>query len=717
LPLSETSARVFDALVEPVVVVAADGSIAYINRQVTALFGYAAPDILGQPIERLLPADRRSVHVAQREAFFRHAGTRPMAPGRELNALRRDGTEFPVAVSLVHITRDAECFVVAVVRDLSEQKRTERTLRASEQQLRLVLGSANIGIWDWDVASGELTVDEGWLKIMGWDAADPPLTIDEWRATLHPEDVSRLKPLVSDVIHNPAGRHFEAELRAQRPDGTTRWVLSKGAVVERGVEGDPLRVVGTLMDISQRKTAEADLRSSERKLRGLYAVPHVGIALTDGMGRLLEFNEAYRNICGYSTEELQSLDYRDLTPDTYRQNDADNQRTLQRDGYYGPYEKAYIRKDGSLIPLQFNGVLLQDADGGQRIWSIVEDITERKNLEHRLMRESTRNQLFLHTASDGVHILNAAGCIVEASDSFCSMLGCERDAVIGMHPSRWDASLQSEELAATLRALFDGSLKRFQTRHRRKDGTVFPVEVHAEAFELDGEPHVFCSARDISEQRRLEQAVLQATGREQQSLGRDLHDGLGQELTGISLLADAIAHTERRAGRPAADELENLAALARRAIGNCRAISHGLSPLSYAAGGLIAALREMVNLQHDIFRTTARFQTTAGAPLNLWPEASDHLYRIAQEALANARRHAEANLIEVILDVRPASVRLEIRDDGIGLKPQSNPAGGMGLKIMQFRAAIIGARLTVDSLLEGGARVLCECPHLAFKPF
>jgi PAS domain S-box-containing protein len=328
------------------------------------------------------------------------------------------------------------------------------------------------------------------------------------------------------------------------------------------------------------RSAIRELQASEQRLRGLYEAPHVGIALTDMQGRYLQFNEAFRTICGYSAQELQDLDYWALTPKKYAADEAKQLESLRCRGYYGPYEKEYVRKDGSVVPLQLNGALLKDSDGRAYIWSIVEDITERKWLERDLATESARNKMFLRTASDGVHILGAAGEVVEVSDSFCNMLGYRRDEVIGMRPSLWDVRLSESELCNVSSRVSAGELKRFVTRHRRKNGAIFDVEINADCFELDGEQYFYCSARDTTEQKRLERAVLETANREQAKLGHDLHDGLGQELAGISMLTSALAVSERRAGRPSADGLEQLEQLTRRTIATWgplifRAITYG----------------------------------------------------------------------------------------------------------------------------------------------
>ncbi len=138
--------------------------------------------------------------------------------------------------------------------------------------------------------------------------------------------------------------------------------------------------------IAERKLVEEALRESETKLRGLYELSPLGIALTDMKGHYLEFNESFQRICGYTDDELKALDYWELTPKKYEAEEAQQLESLARIGHYGPYEKEYVRCDGSLVPLRLNGVLVTNSDGEKFIWSIVEDITERKQMEEVLRK-------------------------------------------------------------------------------------------------------------------------------------------------------------------------------------------------------------------------------------------------------------------------------------------------------------------------------------------
>ncbi|MGA2711390.1 MAG: PAS domain S-box protein [Steroidobacteraceae bacterium] len=245
----------------------------------------------------------------------------------------------------------------------------------------------------------------------------------------------------------------------------------------------------------------------------------------------------------------------------------------------------------------------------------------------------------------------------------------------------------------------------------RKDGTTFPAEVGLGHIEEASGSCVLAIIRDLTDRRRLEHALVDSASLEQQKFGRDLHDGLGQELTGIAMLASAAASSLKQAGRPEAAQIKDIANNANLAIRSCRAIAHGLSPLTFARGSLAELLKEMTRLQRDSFGIDASCEVIEAASLRLGRDVMDNLYRISQEAVANARRHGQAKSIKVALNIQPTTVRLDVVDDGIGLPQAPASETGMGLKIMQFRAKLIGASLTILPGEHGGTRVTVECPQ------
>ena len=213
------------------------------------------------------------------------------------------------------------------------------------------------------------------------------------------------------------------------------------------------------------------------------------------------------------------------------------------------------------------------------------------------------------------------------------------------------------------------------------------------------------------ERKRLECALREAATEERRRLAKELHDGLGQELTGFAMVADGLAKQIERSGGSVPLELERLANMARHAITTCRDIARGLSPLSGARSGLTEALRDLTERVNGPPGPRVTLSLDLQTPIATSREVSEHLYRIAQEGLTNAMKHSSADTVEVRLDVDDHTVRLRVLDDGVGPPDPAVGSSGLGLKTMRDRAAAIGGRLTVVARHDRGTAVICEAPQ------
>jgi PAS domain S-box-containing protein len=247
-----------------------------------------------------------------------------------------------------------------------------------------------------------------------------------------------------------------------------------------------------------------------------------------------------------------------------------------------------------------------------------------------------------------------------------------------------------------------------ETRHVTRDGRILDVEVLGRAIDFAGEPAELVFAMDVTGRRAFGRSLIEAVAAEQRRIGQEMHDGLGQELTGLALSARALANRAARERDAIADDLNQLAALATSCIQDARLIVQGLSPLTDADGNLDAALQALAR-RSSLSGTPVRFHSRHNAPMNIELKVRNHLYRIAQEAVQNALKHAGATAIDIELSCGADSMRLEILDDGRGL-PDDHPNGaGLGMRTMRFRASAIGARLLVGRRADGtGNSVVCE---------
>jgi diguanylate cyclase (GGDEF)-like protein/PAS domain S-box-containing protein len=246
-----------DVIPQGVIIAGKDGNIVYVNEAFLSITGYRQPDILGRNCSVLQGAltDPNAADA------IRHALAECGEFAGEILNYRKDGSVFWNEMTITPVRNEHGMFThfIGTTQDVSARRRAEQAVRDSEQRLQLALLGGNLALWDWRVDDGCLTVNPRWLAMLGLSQDGPLPTIASWTALVHPEDRPKLDSIVENIILNPEGRDFEVELRARHINGKFVWILDKGAVVERAVDGTPLRVSGTHLDITERKEAEEQM--------------------------------------------------------------------------------------------------------------------------------------------------------------------------------------------------------------------------------------------------------------------------------------------------------------------------------------------------------------------------------------------------------------------------------------------------------------------------
>jgi len=233
----------------------------------------------------------------------------------------------------------------------------------------------------------------------------------------------------------------------------------------------------------------------------------------------------------------------------------------------------------------------------------------------------------------------------------------------------------------------------------------FPVYEHTGGFR-----RVVGIVRDVTEAKELEKELLSISEREQRRIGQDLHDDLCQQLAGIEFLSKALQ--QQLDGQPQALKAEEIARLIRSAIGYTRQLARGLSPMELEPEALMRGLRALAARTSEVFNVHCEFECPANV-LVQDPSVSTHLYRIAQEALTNSIKHGQATRIKIVLSAGPEGAQLCINDNGKGLPGEGLGSSGMGLRIMRYRADMIGGSLTFGVNRPSGATVQCAFPLTA----
>jgi len=217
--------------------------------------------------------------------------------------------------------------------------------------------------------------------------------------------------------------------------------------------------------------------------------------------------------------------------------------------------------------------------------------------------------------------------------------------------------------------------------------------------------------KEISERRRLESELARAIEREQLRLGQELHDGLGQQLSGISYMMQALQTKLRKASPAAARELERLVSLMQQSVDQSRDLAKGFYPVELERLGLLAALQEITGKIGQQSNISCLLQSNGDAIYaNLKGPVAIQLFRITQEALHNAVKHSQAKRILVRLASMDGNITVTVKDNGVGMCPDARNQKGMGLTIMQYRARMVEGTLDVRTADEGGVIVTCSVP-------
>jgi PAS domain S-box-containing protein len=223
------------------------------------------------------------------------------------------------------------------------------------------------------------------------------------------------------------------------------------------------------------------------------------------------------------------------------------------------------------------------------------------------------------------------------------------------------------------------------------------------------------NARDVTVQRRLERELLDVVARERERLAGDMHEGLGQELTGVALLLKAHVNEFSPGDGPARSSAEEIIAHVNKSINLSRTIARGLSPLQVARGSIEGALENLSAEMSAQYAVKVQVHCDVdGAEID--PTAADHLYRIAVEAMNNALRHSGCSAVEIGLSCDPRVLTLFVADNGSGFRYGRVADMGLGLRMMGYRARSLGGSLRVEAQPAGGTRILVTVPREGLTP-
>jgi len=496
-----------------ITVLDSNGTIQFESPSFERLLGYAQHELDGRIAFEFIHQEDLPVVIEQFQLLIQRPGTPQSA---EFRFRHKDGSWRSLeGIGRTTCDPDGRCSVVVNLRDITERKRTEEMLRASQEKLRQALRASGTGLWDWNTETDEVALSEEWKRQLGYEPAEISDAFETWTMLLHPEDREAAMAYVGDYVARREG-DYRQEFRLKCKDGGYRWIEARASFVSEQ-DGRSIRLLGSHTDITKHKRMEEALRESEERYRMLIELAPCG-ALVLCEGRTAYINRTGLFIMGAKDPQdilgRPKLEF--IHPD-YHQEVQENMKGLLNGGLsIHSAERVYLRMDGTPIPVQVE-VARITWNGTPATLCLFSDISERKRSEDR-MREMN---LALAQAMPGIARVDEAGRYLEVNRPYATMLGYEPSELLGR---TWEPTVHPEDLCLAQHAyeeLLEKGKAEFECRAVRKDGSIFFKQV----LMVTSKPSVggflghHCFMRDITERKQAEEALWKS----QQAI-RELHD-------------------------------------------------------------------------------------------------------------------------------------------------------------------------------------------------
>jgi len=724
-----------------------DWRYVFINQAGAALFGRTPADLIGKHIWTEFPegvgqpfhqAYERAMRTQQPEVFEDHY--EPWDRWFE-NRIYPS----PEALSIFY-------------HEITDRKRQEIALRETSGRLAAIIQGTQTGLWDWDLRTNKVRFSREWKAQLGYADAEIGDDFDEWQRRVHPEDLERALERVRRFLASPAPG-FENEFRMRHKDGAYRWILARAHVLP-GVDGAPERMIGVHLDITQRKSEQLLLEAQNRVLEMVARGAPIDTVLEDlvrsmeslapgSIGSVLLLDDDGVHVrhaaapslpaefvaaidgqpigeragsCGTAMYRRQAVIVEDITTDPLWDEYRDTAMRFglracwstpildEGEGALGSFALYWKEPRRPELPQLRAGALAAH----------VAAIALRRSRQANALRasEAYARRLF-EQANDAIHVVGADGRLLDVNERAVEMLGCSRTDLLRMTMDDIVPAEQRARLAPPVEQVVGSEPNVVEGILLRRDGARLPVEI---SYRRLDDVTFRAVIRDLTERKRAERALKKsfqqirklaiglerAREAERARIARELHDELGQVLTGIKM---DLAWIDKRLPDADAAVRERVAITSKlldEAVTVGRRIASELRPGVLDDLGLGPALKW---LARDFGQRSA-LSVSVSVPDDLVvdDERATAAFRIAQEALTNVSRHAGATHLELRARVEDDTLCIDIVDNGRGMPAEKAETDTLGVLGMRERAATWSGTLEIGPAPGGGTWVQARIP-------
>ena len=496
---------VLNTVGEGIVAIEPDGTIVMANAEVRRIFGYEGEELLGGNIRDLVPEELRDVHDIHIESFEGSETPHLMADRGGIEGLRKDGTEFPVEISITRTHIGEQKLFIGAVRDVTQQRQAEEALQASEERYRLLYNDTPVMMYSIDPEGIMTSVSEHWLQAMGYEREE---VIGRHFSDFLTQESRQVLRETRAQFYIDAGFR-EAARQIIKKNGEVMDVLLT-AYMETDERGEHVQSLAFWVDVTERKRAEAALQASEERYRLLYNDTPVMMYSTDPEGHMTSVSEHWLQVMEYEREEVIGRPFRDFMALESRQGIEDRVPGFLANRGYREAERQIIRKNGELIDVLLTAYMETDERGEHtQTLAFWVDVTERNRTEEALRASETENRRILDLIPDMLFRINSSGEFLDyrgAPQGLAVPTEEFMERSIGdIMPPEFSAML-NPIIAETLR---EGELQQFEYQMAIPLGSenVRDFEARMVAASKDS---VLSVVRDVTERKDVERARAEA---------------------------------------------------------------------------------------------------------------------------------------------------------------------------------------------------------------
>ena len=710
-----------------------DGMIVDINNRSFEISGYTREEIVGKTTLELegwsgLPDRNQYVNLLNKH-------------GRVINYEKTFKTKFGeikyATISGEMIDLNGESFILTVIHDITDRKKSEEEIKESEARWQFALEGAREGVWDWNAQTDKVFYSRNWKAMLGFSEDEIGDTLAEWDSRVHPDD--------KEAVYAKINLHFKGELpyyesehRVLCKDGSYKWILDRGKVISRTEEGKPLRVIGTHTDITTRKNAEREIEEKNAQLKALSDnLPDSVIFQTRFSGGALPeicyLSKGVEKFLGMTIDKVMNdpsvFFNRILEEDRKLYFEARAVATKNNTDFNFDYR--FSNHPGEVRWGNTRSVPRKQEDGSI-IWDgFFTDITQRKLEEQALQRslkEISDYKYALDQAAN-VSITDQQGVIKYVNDNFCQQYGFTKDEIIGKNhslinsgyhpPSFWNNFWETIKKGQVLKA---------DVCNKGRDGKLYWADTTIVPFLNEtGTPYQYLAIRrDITKKRNLEKELarqqlhnqrlmteltIQEQEKERSLVSYELHENINQVLATVKIYLSMAKKGDDRQEILLNQSYEHLT----HAMKLINKLSHSLVSPSLTDFGLQEALEELTeeanknnSLQVSLINKTGGLEGVDKKILLM-------LYRIVQVQLNNIIEHANAGSVTITLALKDDIIYLSVIDDGVGFDTSSQQPG-LDLQNVKNRVEFYNGEMNIISSPGAGCTLEISIPSRPAPP-